>query len=107
MLAGIWHREQWVPLHLAGAMWRTDAVFAAGGWSALLGGSDIGLLLGVDAAWASVYHPGATFTYHHHPGQATASRAWQAQFARHVRFLQRRYEALHPSDAPDVPQSAH
>jgi glycosyltransferase involved in cell wall biosynthesis len=106
-LAGIWYREQWVPLHLAGAMWRTDAVLAAGGWSALLGGSDIGLLLGVDAAWASVYLRGATFTYHHHPSQATASHAWQTQFAHDVRFLKRRYEALHPPDGPDVPDSAN
>jgi cellulose synthase/poly-beta-1,6-N-acetylglucosamine synthase-like glycosyltransferase len=103
MLTGIWHRERWVPLHLAGAMWRADAVLAAGGWSALVGGSDIGLLLGVDAAWASVYLPGATFTYHHHPSQATASPAWQAQFDCDVRFLRRRYEALHPSDTSNVP----
>jgi cellulose synthase/poly-beta-1,6-N-acetylglucosamine synthase-like glycosyltransferase len=107
MLAGIWHREHWVPFHLAGAMWRTDAVLAAGGWSALLGGSDIGLLIGVDAAWASVYVPGPTFTYHHHSSQATASRAWQAQFARDLRFLQRRYEALHPSDTAEVSDGAH
>jgi hypothetical protein len=103
MLAAIWPQEQWVPLHLAGAMWRTDAVLAAGGWSALRGGSDIGLLLGVDATWASVYLPGAIFTYHHHPSQATASSAWQAQFARDVRFLYRRYEALRPSDTSDLP----
>jgi hypothetical protein len=98
-LGRIWFGEQWVPLHLAGVVWRADAVLAAGGWSALLGGSDIGLLLGVDAIWASVYIPGLTFRYFHHPEQATASRAWQDQFARDTRFLQRRYQALHERDA--------
>ena len=63
-----------MPMHLAGAMWRTDAVLAVGGWTATVGGSDIGLMLGVDADWASVYVPVRTFTYHHHATQATASR---------------------------------
>jgi Glycosyl transferase family 2 len=93
-LSQIWGAERWVPLHLAGAMWRTDAVLAAGGWSATVGGSDIGLLLGVDAAWASVYVPVTTFTYCHHARQVTASRDWQAQFDRDMRFLERRRRAL-------------
>ncbi len=93
-LSEIWGAERWVPLHLAGAMWRTDAVLAAGGWSATVGGSDIGLMLGVDAAWASVYVPVGTFTYHHHARQVTASRDWQFQFDRDMRFLERRCRAL-------------
>jgi hypothetical protein len=93
-LSRVWGAERWVPLHLAGAMWRTDAVLAAGGWSATVGGSDIGLMLGVDAAWASVYVPVTTFTYHHHARQVTASRDWQSQFDRDMRFLERRQRAL-------------
>ena len=93
-LSAIWGEERWVPLHLAGAMWRTDAVLAAGGWTATVGGSDIGLMLGVDADWASVYIPQTTFTYHHHATQATASPAWQDQFDRDMRFLERRHQAL-------------
>ncbi len=93
-LSRIWGAECWVPLHLAGAMWRTDAVLAAGGWSATVGGSDIGLMLGVDATWASVYVPLTTFTYYHHAGQVTASRDWQSQFERDLQFLQRRQRAL-------------
>ncbi len=93
-LSQIWAAERWVPLHLAGAMWRTDAALAAGGWSATLGGSDIGLMLGVDAAWASVYVPVTTFTYHHHVRQVTASPDWQSQFDRDIRFLERRRRAL-------------
>jgi Glycosyl transferase family 2 len=93
-LSRIWGAERWVPLHLAGAMWRTDAVLAAGGWSATVGGSDIGLMLGVDADWASVYVPVTTFTYHHHHEQVTASREWQSQFERDMRFLERRRSAL-------------
>ena len=93
-LSRIWGEEHWVPLHLAGAMWRTDAVLAAGGWTATIGGSDIGLMLGVDATWASVYVPVRTFTYHHHATQATASPDWQSQFDRDMRFLERRRRAL-------------
>ncbi len=93
-LSGIWGVERWVPLHLAGAMWRTDAVLAAGGWSATVGGADIGLLLGVDAGWASVYVPVTTFTYHHHGEQVTASDEYRAQFELDMRFLERRQQAL-------------
>ncbi|MFZ0092005.1 MAG: hypothetical protein WAL63_21080 [Solirubrobacteraceae bacterium] len=93
-LSRIWSAERWVPLHLAGAMWRTEAVLAAGGWSAIVGGSDIGLMLGVDATWASVYVPVTTFTYYHHAHQVTASRDWQTQFHRDMRFLARRQHAL-------------
>jgi glycosyltransferase involved in cell wall biosynthesis len=103
-LSRIWYDEHWVPFHLAGAMWRTDAVLAAGGWSALLGGSDIGLLLGVDSVWASAYVPGATFIYHHHASQATASDAWRVQFEQDMHFLRRRYEALRDR-TPDSPES--
>ena len=107
-LSAIWGEERWVPLHLAGAMWRTDAVLAAGGWTATVGGSDIGLMLGVDAVWASVYVPVMTFTYHHHATQATASGDWQSQFDRDVRFLERRRQALErlqiaPGGAPGPP----
>jgi cellulose synthase/poly-beta-1,6-N-acetylglucosamine synthase-like glycosyltransferase len=93
-LSRVWAAERWVPLHLAGAMWRTDAVLAAGGWSATVGGSDIGLMLGVDASWASVYVPLTTFTYYHHARQVTASLEWRAQFERDMRFLERRWRAL-------------
>jgi hypothetical protein len=93
-LSSIWAAERWVPLHLAGAMWRTDAVLAAGGWTATVGGADIGLLLGVDAAWASCYVPATTFIYHHHGGQVTASDEWRAQFELDLRFLERRQQAL-------------
>ncbi len=93
-LSAIWGDERWVPMHLAGAMWRTDAVLASGGWTATVGGSDIGLMLGVEASWASVYVPVRTFAYHHHASQATASRDWQSQFDRDMRFLERRRRAL-------------
>jgi cellulose synthase/poly-beta-1,6-N-acetylglucosamine synthase-like glycosyltransferase len=93
-LSRIWAAERWVPLHLAGAMWRTDAVLAAGGWSATLGGADIGLLLGVDADWASYYVPVTTFIYHHHGDQVTASEEYQSQFDFDLRFLERRQQAL-------------
>jgi hypothetical protein len=93
-LSRIWGAERWVPLHLAGAMWRTDAVLAAGGWTATLGGADIGLMLGVDAAWASFYVPVTTFTYYHHGEQVTASDEWRAQFELDMRFLERRHQAL-------------
>lgn len=93
-LSEIWGAERWVPLHLAGAMWRTDAVLAAGGWCATVGGSDIGLMLGVDALWASVYVPVTTFTYYHHAYQVTASHEWQSQLERDMQFLERRRRAL-------------
>jgi cellulose synthase/poly-beta-1,6-N-acetylglucosamine synthase-like glycosyltransferase len=93
-LSRIWAAERWVPMHLAGAMWRTDAVLAVGGWSAIVAGSDIGLMLGVDAAWCSSYVPVRTFMYHHHAEQVTASRAFQAQFDIDMEFLVRREQAL-------------
>jgi hypothetical protein len=93
-LSRIWAAERWVPLHLAGAMWCTDAVLAAGGWSATVGGADIGLLLGVDVQWASVYVPVTTFTYHHHGAQVTASDEYRTQFELDMRFLERRQQAL-------------
>jgi hypothetical protein len=93
-ISRIWAAERWVPLHLAGAMWRTDAVLAAGGWSATVGGADIGLLLGVDAQWASVYVPVATFAYYHHGEQMTASDEYRTQFELDMRFLERRQRAL-------------
>jgi glycosyltransferase involved in cell wall biosynthesis len=93
-LSSIWGAERWVPLHLAGAMWRTDAVLAAGGWTATVGGADIGLMLGVDADWASFYVPVTTFTYHHHGEQVTASDEYRAQFDLDMRFLERRRQAL-------------
>jgi hypothetical protein len=51
-------------------------------------------MLGVDAAWASVYVPVLTFTYYHHASQVTASSDWQLQFARDMQFLERRQRAL-------------
>lgn len=93
-MAGIWAAEHWVPLHLAGAMWRTTAVLAAGGWTALAGGSDIGLMLGVDAGWASCYVPGETFTYHHHEHQVTAGDRWRGLFEQDMHLLAARARAL-------------
>lgn len=90
----IWAAERWVPLHLAGAMWRTTAVLAAGGWTALAGGSDIGLMLGVDAAWASWYVPGETFVYHHHEHQVTAGDRWRGLFEQDTELLAARAHAL-------------
>lgn len=95
-IAAIWRDEEWVPMHLAGAMWRTSAVVAAGGWMALAGGSDIGLLLGVDAGWASHYTPGIAFRHIHHGDQATASRAFQETFrTADLELLRARARALH------------
>ncbi len=94
-LSSIWAAERWVPLHLAGVMWRTEAVLAAGGWSATVGGADIGLMLGVDAGWASFYVPATTFIYHHHGEQVTASDEYRAQFELDMRFLERRRQALY------------
>lgn len=51
-------------------------------------------MLGVDAAWASVYLPVTTFTYYHHSCQVSASRDWQSQFDRDMLFLERRLQAL-------------
>jgi glycosyltransferase involved in cell wall biosynthesis len=93
-IATIWAAERWVPLHLAGAMWRTTAVLAAGGWTALAGGSDIGLMLGVDASWASFYTPGKTFTYHHHEHQVTAGDRWRELFEQDTDLLAARAHAL-------------
>ncbi len=93
-IATIWAAERWVPLHLAGAMWRTTAVLAAGGWTALAGGSDIGLMLGVDAVWGSFYVAGPTFVYHHHEHQVTAGQRWRELFDQDMDLLAARAEAL-------------
>lgn len=93
-IGSIWAAERWVPMHLAGAMWRADAVRAAGGWTALVGGSDIGLMLGVDARWASHYTATPTFTYHHHQHQTTAAARWHDLFDHDLQFLAARARAL-------------
>lgn len=100
--------DGWMPMHLAGAMWRTDAVLAAGGWTAISGGADIGLMLGVDAQWASHYTATPTFTYHHHADQATAAQEWHALFELDRELLRRRSAALRrtpPATRPASPTS--
>lgn len=97
-IAGIWLEEGWMPMHLAGALWRTEAVLAAGGWMAVTGAADVGLLLAVDAGWASVYVPGATFAYHHHGAQSTAAARWHELFDLDRRLLERRARALGHGD---------
>ncbi|WP_354701557.1 hypothetical protein DSM112329_01876 [Paraconexibacter sp. AEG42_29] len=93
-IASIWAAERWVPMHLAGAMWRTVAVREAGGWTALAGGSDIGLMLGVDARHASSYVATPTFVYYHHEHQVTAHDQWRDLFALDMEFLAARARAL-------------
>jgi hypothetical protein len=41
----------------------------------------------------AMWRADATFTHYHHPGQVTASREWQSQFDRDMKFLERRQRA--------------
>ncbi|SFQ63350.1 Glycosyl transferase family 2 [Amycolatopsis arida] len=74
-LLRIWrHDPRRVPVHPAGVLWRRDLLLRLGGWMALRGMEDTGLLLAASAAAAGVHVPAATLRYRRHPGQRSTRR---------------------------------
>ncbi|WP_208025724.1 glycosyltransferase [Amycolatopsis acidicola] len=58
-----------LPLHPAGVMWRRALVVELGGWTALLGMEDTGLLMAVSAVSEGVLVDAPTLRYRKHPRQ--------------------------------------
>ncbi|WP_199566702.1 glycosyltransferase [Streptomyces triticagri] len=62
-------RPYGLPVHPAGAMWRRSLLLALGGWSALHGMEDTGLLIAASAAADGVLVDAPTLRYRKHPAQ--------------------------------------
>lgn len=58
-----------VPVHPAGVMWRRNLLVGLGGWSALHGMEDTGVLLAGSATAPGVHVDTPTLRYRRHPGQ--------------------------------------
>ncbi|MBH1935327.1 glycosyltransferase [Streptomyces sp. AV19] len=63
-----------LPVHPAGVMWRRSLLLALGGWSALHGMEDTGLLMAASATAEGVLVDAPTLRYRKHPGQLSARR---------------------------------
>ncbi|WP_344023162.1 glycosyltransferase [Streptomyces luteireticuli] len=63
-----------LPVHPAGVMWRRGLLLALGGWSALHGMEDTGLLMAASATAEGVLVDAPTLRYRKHPGQLSARR---------------------------------
>jgi len=61
-----------LPVHPAGVLWRRSLLLALGGWSALRGMEDTGLLMAASAAAPGVLVDADTLRYRKHPGQDSA-----------------------------------
>ncbi|MFF1359907.1 glycosyltransferase family 2 protein [Streptomyces sp. NPDC058297] len=61
-----------LPVHPAGVLWRRSLLLAVGGWSALRGMEDTGLLMAASAAAPGVLVDADTLRYRKHPGQGSA-----------------------------------
>lgn len=58
-----------VPVHPAGVMWRRSLLLALGGWSALQGMEDTGVLMAASAVTEGVLVEAATLRYRRHAAQ--------------------------------------
>jgi len=61
-----------LPVHPAGIMWRRALLLSLGGWSALHGMEDTGLLMAASATSAGVLLDAPTLRYRKHPAQRSA-----------------------------------
>ncbi|MFD5558040.1 glycosyltransferase [Streptomyces sp. NPDC127068] len=61
--------EYLVPVHPAGTMWRRHLLIALGGWSALHGMEDTGLLMAASALAEGILIDTPTLRYRRHPAQ--------------------------------------
>ncbi|MFB6518497.1 glycosyltransferase [Streptomyces sp. NPDC056401] len=73
VLLDVWTTEEGasyrLPVHPAGAMWRRSLLLALGGWSALRGMEDTGLLMAANALTEGVLVDVPTLRYRRHPAQ--------------------------------------
>ncbi len=69
-----------LPVHPAGAMWRRPLVVELGGWTALLGMEDTGLLMAASAAAEGVLVDAPILRYRKHPRQRSL-RTGRSKFA--------------------------
>ncbi|MCM1969550.1 glycosyltransferase family A protein [Streptomyces sp. G1] len=73
VLLDVWAAEEGgsyrLPVHPAGAMWRRSLLLTLGGWSALRGMEDTGLLMAANALTEGVLVDAPTLRYRRHPAQ--------------------------------------
>lgn len=85
-----------LPVHPAGVLWHRLLVVHLGGWSALFGMEDTGLLMAASAAAEGVVVDTPTLRYRKHPRQLSAS-AQRADFdggRDHISLVRQRVEQL-------------
>ncbi|WP_236793712.1 glycosyltransferase family A protein [Amycolatopsis sp. GM8] len=85
-----------LPVHPAGAMWRRALVVELGGWTALHGMEDTGLLMAASAVAEGVLVDAPTLRYRKHPRQRSI-RTKESKFAgggAHISLVRQRVEIL-------------
>ncbi|MEU6642826.1 glycosyltransferase family 2 protein [Saccharomonospora sp. NPDC046836] len=89
-------RRDRLPVHPAGVLWRRELVVELGGWTALLGMEDTGLLMAASAVADGVLVDAPTLRYRKHPRQLSA-RTGRSKFAgggAHISLVRQRVEIL-------------
>ncbi|GAA2919156.1 hypothetical protein GCM10020221_14300 [Streptomyces thioluteus] len=83
-----------LPVHPAGVMWRRDLLLALGGWSALHGMEDTGLLMAASATAEGVLVDAPTLRYRKHSGQLSARRDDFVGGGRQIELVRQRAAVL-------------
>lgn len=83
-----------VPVHPAGVMWRRSLLLALGGWSALYGMEDTGLLMAASAVAPGVLVDAPTLRYRRHPDQGSSRAGDFAGRRFQVALVRQRAEML-------------
>ena len=83
-----------LPVHPAGAMWRRSLLLALGGWSALYGMEDTGLLMAASATSEGVLVDAPTLRYRKHADQTSAQPSLFAGAGEQVALIRQRAQIL-------------
>lgn len=83
-----------LPVHPAGIMWRRALLLSVGGWSALHGMEDTGLLMAASAISAGVLLDAPTLRYRRHPDQRSAQKSKFAGGGAQIALVRQRASVL-------------
>ena len=83
-----------LPVHPAGVMWRRSLLLALGGWSALQGMEDTGLLMAASATAPGVLVDAPTLRYRRHDGQLSGKGSKFAGGGAQIAVVRRRAALL-------------
>lgn len=83
-----------LPVHPAGAMWRRSLLLTLGGWSALYGMEDTGLLMAASAVAPGVLVDTPALRYRKHPGQSSVQPSEFNGRGIQITLVRRRAELL-------------